>query len=108
MTTFREVAEAETTREVALVYEAIRRTYAVPYVSPLVRHLATYPGLLPWAWRTLCPSLLPATVQHLAWRRVDVSELPPLPRLSREAGRRWGFQGLPGAFWRQAGSPSMT
>ena len=85
MTSFREVAEAEATGEVALVYEEVRRTYAVPYVSSLFRHLATYPGLLPWAWRVLRPALVSGAVQHLAWRRVDVSELPPLPRLSREA-----------------------
>ena len=85
MTSFREVAEAEATGEVVLVYEEIRRTYAVPYVSSLFRHLATYPGLLPWAWRVLRPALVSGAVQHLAWRRVDVTELPPLPRLSREA-----------------------
>ena len=85
MTAFREVAEAEATGEVALVYEEIRRTYAVPYVSSLFRHLATYPGLLPWAWRILRPGLVSGAVQHLAWRRVDVTELPPLPPLTREA-----------------------
>ena len=85
MTSFREVAEAEATGEIALVYEEIRRTYAVPYVSSLFRHLAIYPGLLPWAWRILRPALLSGAVQHLAWQRVDIAELPPLPRLSREA-----------------------
>ena len=85
MTGFREVAEAEATGEVALVYEEIRRTYAAPYVSSIFRHLATYPGLLPWAWRTLRPSLVSGAVQHLAWGRVDVSDLPPLPRFSPEA-----------------------
>ena len=85
MTSFREIAEAEATGEVALVYEEIRRTYAVPYVSSLFRHLATYPGLLPWAWQALRPVLVSGALQHLAWRRVDVGELPPLPRLSRPA-----------------------
>ena len=85
MTSFREVAEAEATGVVALVYEEIRRTYAVPYVSSLFRHLATYPGLLPWAWRILRPALVSGAAQRLAWRRVDVAELPPLPPLTREA-----------------------
>ena len=85
MTAFREVAEAEATGVVALVYEEIRRTYAVPYVSSLFRHLATYPGLLPWAWRILRPALVSGAAQRLAWRRVDVAELPPLPPLTREA-----------------------
>ena len=85
MTSFREVAEAEATGVVALVYEEIRRTYAVPYVSSLFRHLATYPGLLPWAWRILRPALVSGAAQRLAWQRVDVAELPPLPPLTREA-----------------------
>ena len=85
MAQLREVAETEATGEVALVYEEIRRTYAVPYVSSLFRHLAVYPGLLPWAWRILRPALVSGAVQHLAWRRVDVTELPPLPPLTREA-----------------------
>ena len=85
MTALREIAEAEATGDVALVYGEIRRTYAVPYVSSLFRHLAVYPGLLPWAWRIVRPALLSGAVQRFAWDRVDVAELPPLPRLSREA-----------------------
>ena len=85
MTSFREVPEAEAEGEVAAVYDEIRRTYAAPYVSSLFRHLAAYPGLLPWAWRALRPALLSGAAQHLAWRRVDVSGLPPLPPLSRGA-----------------------
>ena len=90
MTAFREVAEAEAAGETALVYGEIRRTYAVPYVSSLFRHLAVYPGLLPWAWQALGPVLDTGALQHLAWQRVDVSRLPPLPSLSREALARLG------------------
>ena len=90
MTAFREVAEAEATGDVALVYEEVRRTYAVPYVSSLFRHLATYPGLLPWAWGIVRPALLSGAAQRLAWERVDVAELPPLPRFSREVLARLG------------------
>ena len=97
MTALREVAEAEATGDVALVYEEIRRTYAVPYVSSLFRHLATYPDLLPWAWGILRPALLSGAAQRLAWQRVDVAELPTLPRLSREVLARLGVDaaGLP-------------
>ena len=90
MTTLREVAEAEATGDVALVYEEVRRTYAVPYVSSLFRHLAVYPGLLPWAWGIVRPALVSGAAQRLAWRRVDVAELPPLPPLPREALARLG------------------
>ena len=83
MTSFREVSEAEAAGETATIYGEIRRTYAVPYVSSLFRHLAAYPGLLPWAWRALRPALLSGAAQQLAWQRVDISGLPPLPPLSR-------------------------
>ena len=98
MAQLREVAEAEARGDVALVFEEIRRTYAVPYVSSLFRHLAVYPGLLPWAWSIVRPALLSGAVQRLAWERVDVAELPPLPRLSRETLARLGVDaaGLPG------------
>ena len=97
MAQLREVAEAEATGDVALVYEEIRRTYAVPYVSSLFRHLAVYPGLLPWAWGIVRPALLSGAAQRLAWQRVDVAELPPLPPLSREVLARLGVDsaGLP-------------
>ena len=97
MAQLREVAEAEARGDVALVFEEIRRTYAVPYVSSLFRHLAVYPGLLPWAWRIVRPALLSGAVQRLAWERVDITELPPLPPLSREALARLGVDaaGLP-------------
>ena len=85
MTVFREVAEAEAAGDIALVFEDIRRTYAVPYVSSLFRHLAVYPGLLPWVWRALGPALASGALQHLAWQRVDVSRLPALPPLSGQA-----------------------
>ena len=85
MTSFREVSEAEAAGEIAVIYGEIRRTCAVPYVSSLFRHLAVYPGLLPWTWRILRPGLLSGAVQQLAWRRVDAAALPPLPPLSREA-----------------------
>ena len=83
MASFREVSEAGAAGETAAVYGEIRRTCAVPYVSSLFRHLAAYPGLLPWAWRALRPALLSGAAQQLAWRRVDISGLPPLPPLSR-------------------------
>lgn len=96
MTSFREISEAEAAGETAAVYDEIRRTYATPYVSSLFRHLAAWPGLLPWAWRALRPALLSGAAQQLAWQRVDVSGLPPLPALSRAelAGLGVGAEGL--------------
>ena len=85
MTSFREIPEAEATGAIAIVYDEIRRTYATPYVSSLFRHLAVYPGLLPWAWRVLRPAMLSGAAQRLAWRHVDIAGLPSLPPLSRTA-----------------------
>ncbi|MCY4231929.1 MAG: hypothetical protein OXF26_13855 [Alphaproteobacteria bacterium] len=85
MTSFREVPETEAAGEIAAIYDEIRRTYAVPYVSSLFRHLAIYPGLLPWAWQTLRPALLSGAAQHLAWQRINISGLLPLPPLSYKA-----------------------
>ena len=84
MTSLREVPEAEAAGDIAQVYDEIRRTYAVPYVSSLFRHLATYPDLLPWTWRILRPTLLSGALQQLARQRVDISRLPPLRRITRE------------------------
>ncbi len=75
MTSFREVPETEAAGEIAAIYDEIRRTYAVPYVSSLFRHLAIYPGLLPWAWQTLRPALLSGAAQHR--RRLQGIRLDP-------------------------------
>ncbi len=44
------VTEAEATGETATIYADIRQVYRVSVVNLVWRHLATFPGALPWAW----------------------------------------------------------
>ena len=82
MTVLREITEAEATGEIAAIYGEVRRAYAAPYVSSLLRHLATRPGLLEWIWQVVRPAFVSGALQHAGWSRVDVSGLAPLPALS--------------------------
>jgi len=93
MATLREITESEATGEIARIYEEIREAYAAPYVSSLFRHLATYPGLLEWAWGFTRPAFVSGLIQHTGWDHVDVSALPALPPLSRDDLRALGVTG---------------
>ena len=52
-----EVGEASAAGEVAAVYEEIRMTTGVPFVSLLYRHLAVEPEILKRAWARVAPVL---------------------------------------------------
>ena len=82
MAVLREVTESEADGAIATIYGEVRHAYAAPYVSSLLRHLATRPGLLEWIWQTVRPAFASGALQHAGWSRVDVSALPALPRLS--------------------------
>ena len=73
-----------------MIYEQIRRLWAVPYVSSLQRHLATRPGWLEWAWAALGPAFQTGTAQAAAWRAADGLVVPRLAALSRDALAVWG------------------
>ncbi len=49
------ITEADATGEVADLYADIRATLGVPVVNLIWRHLAVFPGALPWAWESLKP-----------------------------------------------------
>ena len=49
------ISEAGATGEIAALYGDIRATLGVPVVNLIWRHLATFPGALPWAWQSLRP-----------------------------------------------------
>jgi len=93
MAMLREITESEATGDIARIYDEIREAYAAPYVSSLFRHLATYPGLLEWAWGFTRPAFVSGMMQHTGWNHVDVSALPALPTLSREDLRALGVIG---------------
>jgi hypothetical protein len=85
-----ELRESDAAGEIALIYDQIRRLWAVPYVSSLQRHLATRPGWLEWTWAALAPAFTSGTAQAAAWRAAEGLAVPRLAPLSREALAVWG------------------
>jgi hypothetical protein len=85
-----ELNEADATCDIARIYADIRHLCAVPYVSALYRHLATRPGVLPWAWAAVSPALDNGTAQEAGWRVAADLPLDPLPPIPRDALRVWG------------------
>lgn len=89
-TTMAELSETDVSGELARIYEEIRVTCGVPYVSSLQRHVATMPGCLEYAWAVCRPAFLDGTIPETAWRRVKMIDVAPFPRLSAEALRLLG------------------
>ena len=77
------ITEAEATEETAAIYADIRRVYRVSVVNLIWRHLATFPGALPWAWETVRPLYVDGTIWREATtfrasrRLPEVVALPP-------------------------------
>jgi Halocarboxylic acid dehydrogenase DehI len=85
-----ELAERDAAGEVAAIYAAIRRLWAVPYVSSLQRHLAARPGWLEWVWAALHPVFADGRAQTAAWQAVALVDVPRLAPIARDALRVWG------------------
>jgi hypothetical protein len=85
-----ELSEADATGEIAEIYGEIRRLWAVPYVSSVYKHMATRPGLLPWAWNEVAPVFRDGFAQEAAWQAASQFELAPLAQIPRAALRVWG------------------
>ena len=85
-----ELPEARATGELAVIYEELRTTCAVPYVSSLQRHLATMPGCLEYAWALLRPAFVSGLLPETAWRLASMMPVAPLPPLTPEALRLLG------------------
>ena len=90
MTNFQEIAEQEAVGSIAGIYDDVRRFYAAPYVSSLIRHLATRPALLEWIWSVLRPALDSGALQHSGWSRIDPGGMPGLLALSNRELRTLG------------------
>jgi hypothetical protein len=58
------ITEAEATGETAAIYADIRRVYGVSVVNLIWRHLATFPGALPWAWEVVRPLYVDGTIRR--------------------------------------------
>ena len=85
-----ELAERDATGDVAVIYDEIRRFWAVPYVSSMQRHLATRPGWLEWVWAALRPVFASGLAQTAAWRAAEGLAVPRLAPIARDALRVWG------------------
>jgi hypothetical protein len=84
------VTEAEATGETTAIYADIRRVYGVGVVNLVWRHLATFPGALPWAWETVRPLYADGTIRReaaafRASRRLPEVAAPP-PEVLAAAG----------------------
>jgi hypothetical protein len=104
-----ELLERDATGRLAVIYDEIRRLWAVPYVSSLQRHLATRPGWLEWTWAALGPAFTSGNAPAAAWR--DAEGWPRLAPLSQDApcgrgrGRRRRSAGLRQLRPREPGQP---
>ena len=82
-----ELPEAGATGELAVIYEELRTTCAVPYVSSFQRHLATMPGCLEYAWALFRPAFISGLLPETAWNLASMRPVSPLPPLTPEALR---------------------
>ena len=76
------IAEAEATGEVAALYADIRATLGVPVVNLTWRHLAIFPGALPWAWGSPKPLYADDSIAAQAAALRAELEMPTLAGLS--------------------------
>jgi len=79
------VTEAAATGEIASIFADIRQVLGVDVVNLIWRHLATIPGALPWAWRTLRPLYVDGTIATEAVALHADLALPRLPVFPPEA-----------------------
>ncbi len=79
-----ELREAAAPPDVASIYAALRAASGVPVVNLIWRHLATLPGVLPWAWAATRGVLEDGTIAASRARLAATVRLPALP--SSDAG----------------------
>lgn len=78
------VVEASATGETAAIFADIRAVYGVGVVNLIWRHLATFPGALPWAWGAVRPLYVDGTIALEAAAVRAARRLPRLPVLPAE------------------------
>ena len=54
----------------------------LPLVNLVYRHLATFPGVLPWAWAFLRPAMISGAIDAARARIVDAAPLPDLQAIA--------------------------
>ena len=86
-----ELPEDQATGRIAEIYAEIRRFSGVAYVSSLQRHLATFPGMLEWAWAALRPAMAAGAIQEAGWRLAGAARLPPAAPVPAAILPAWGI-----------------
>ena len=56
------ITEAAATGETAAIFADLRATLGVNVVNLIWRHIATFPGALPWAWASVKPAYVSGRV----------------------------------------------
>jgi hypothetical protein len=73
------VTEASATGHIADIFTDIRHVYHVGVVNLIWRHLATFPGALPWVWESVRPLYVDGTIEREAAALRASIALPDLP-----------------------------
>lgn len=73
------ITEAAASGETALIFADLRATLGVGVVNLIWRHIATFPGALPWAWATVKPVYASGRVAMEALRLKAGLATPALP-----------------------------
>jgi hypothetical protein len=79
------VTEAGATGEIADIFADIRHVYQVGVVNLVWRHLATFPGALPWVWQSVKPVYVDGTIKREAVALRASIALPDLPLFPKAA-----------------------
>jgi hypothetical protein len=79
------VTEAGATGEIADIFADIRHVYQVGVVNLVWRHLATFPGALPWVWQSVKPVYVDSTIKREAAALRASIALPDLPLFPKAA-----------------------
>src|SRR5208282_6260608 len=78
------IVERDAKGEIAEIYIDIRRVFRIGGVNLIWRHLATLPGVLPWAWKALRPLYVDGTFALEAAALRGALDLPGLPAFPSE------------------------
>ena len=95
------VTEADATGETAAIFADIRAVYGVSVVKLIWRHLATFPGALPWAWGAVRPLYVSGAIARQADTLRATRRLPATPAIPAEV---FAAAGLTEADLRQVGT----
>jgi hypothetical protein len=79
------VTEVGATGEIADIFADIRHVYQVGVVNLIWRHLATFPGALPWVWQSVKPVYVDGTIKREAAALRASIALPDLPAFPQAA-----------------------